>query len=53
MSHEMTISMPPELLDGYSAFRAGRYATEADRFRALAEGQSPKVMVIGLRRQPG
>ena len=43
----MTISMPPELLEGYSAFRAGRYATEADRFRALAEGQSPKVMVVG------
>lgn len=47
MSHEMTLSMPPDLFDGYSAFRANRYATEADRFRSLAEGQSPKVMVIG------
>ena len=47
MSHEMTLSMPPDLFDGYSAFRGQRYATESDRFRALAEGQSPKVMVIG------
>ena len=47
MSHEMTLSIPPELHQGYRAFRAGRYATEADRFRALADGQSPKVMIIG------
>lgn len=47
MSRQMTLSMPPDLFDGYSAFRANRYATEADRFRSLAEGQSPKVMVIG------
>ena len=47
MSHEMTLSMPPDLFAGYSAFRAQRYAAEADRFRSLAEGQSPKVMVIG------
>jgi len=47
MSDEMTLSMPPELHQGYQAFRAGRYAAEADRFRTLAEGQSPKVMIIG------
>ena len=43
----MTITVPPYLHDGYSAFRTKRYAEEADRFRTLAEGQSPKVMVVG------
>ena len=43
----MTIQVPPYLHDGYSAFRTKRYAEEADRFRTLAEGQSPKVMVVG------
>ena len=39
--------LPPELLDGYSNFRAGRYASEAERYRRLGEGaQKPKVMVI-------
>jgi len=47
MSNEIALSMPSELHQGYQAFRAGRYATEASRFRELAEGQSPKVMVIG------
>jgi carbonic anhydrase len=42
------MSLPPRLLEGYSAFRAGRLQTEQDRYRALAErGQSPQVMVIG------
>ena len=39
---------PRHLLEGYSAFRAGRLHIEQDRYRDLAEaGQSPEVMVIG------
>ena len=34
------------LIDGYHRFKAGRYSEERDRWSALAEGQSPKVMVI-------
>ena len=42
------MSFPQRLLDGYSAFRAGRLHTEQDRYRELAEtGQAPQVMVIG------
>ena len=42
------MSFPPHLLEGYSAFRAGRLHIEQDRYRDLAEaGQSPEVMVIG------
>ena len=38
---------PQSLLDGYRSFKAGRYARERDRYRALAEyGQRPEVMVI-------
>jgi carbonic anhydrase len=44
----MTNPFPQRLLEGYNAFRAGRLATEQDRYRELAEtGQSPEVMVIG------
>ena len=39
--------LPTTLLDGYANFRAGRYASEAERYRKLGEGtQKPKVMVI-------
>ncbi len=42
------MDFPDRLLDGYSAFRAGRLPTEQDRYRELAEaGQSPEIMVIG------
>lgn len=34
------------LIDGYHRFRSGRWKEERDRWSALAEGQSPKVMVI-------
>jgi carbonic anhydrase len=35
------------LLDGYSNFRSGRYASEAERYRRLGEGsQKPRVMII-------
>ena len=43
----MSLSIPTELLDGYGEFRANRYAQEKDRFASLAEGQSPRVMIVG------
>jgi carbonic anhydrase len=34
-------------MDGYSNFRAGRYATESERYKKLGEGsQKPKIMII-------
>jgi len=40
--------LPPRLIEGYGAFRAGRLAAEQARYRELAEtGQSPEIMVIG------
>jgi carbonic anhydrase len=39
---------PQRLIDGYTAFAAGRLQSEQDRYRELAElGQSPEIMVIG------
>ena len=39
---------PQRLIDGYTAFAAGRLHSEQDRYRELAElGQSPEIMVIG------
>lgn len=39
--------LPDRLLKGYAAFRSGRYQTEHDRYRHLAEaGQRPAVMII-------
>ncbi len=35
-----------ELLDGYRRFRAGDYQAQRARYDELAQGQSPKVMVI-------
>ena len=43
----MNTHIPEELLEGYGAFRTNRYAQEKDRFKTLAKGQSPKVMVVG------
>jgi carbonic anhydrase len=34
------------LIEGYHRFKAGRYREERERWATLAEGQSPKVMVI-------
>lgn len=34
------------LLDGYRRFRTNRYETEKGRWRALAEGQAPRAVVI-------
>jgi len=43
----MTMTLPAMLLDGYGNFRAGRYASEAERYRKLGEGsQKPKIMII-------
>src|SRR6187402_3680550 len=42
MSH-----LPENLLAGYRNFMDGRYASESQRYRALAkEGQAPETMVI-------
>jgi carbonic anhydrase len=39
--------LPPSLLAGHDAFMSGRYRTEAERYRELAEaGQEPKTLVI-------
>lgn len=39
---------PKRLIEGYTAFAAGRLHSEQDRYRELAElGQSPEIMVIG------
>ena len=38
---------PGNLLDGYQAFKEGRFAAESDRYRELAEkGQTPSTLVI-------
>lgn len=40
-------TFPKSLIDGYRDFKQGRYATEEERYRKLAEeGQSPECMVI-------
>lgn len=39
--------LPATLLEGYSSFRSGRYASEAQRYMKLGEGsQKPRVMII-------
>ena len=40
--------LPSSLVEGYKAFRGGRFEQEHGRFRQLAEaGQKPRVMIIG------
>ena len=42
------MSFPQRLIDGYSAFAAGRLQAEQHRYRELAaHGQTPEIMVIG------
>ena len=42
------MDFPQRLIDGYTAFRAGRLPTEQSRFQELAEdGQKPETMIIG------
>jgi carbonic anhydrase len=38
--------MPRELSEGYRRFRQGRFREEESRYRDLAEGQTPKTMII-------
>jgi carbonic anhydrase len=41
------MTFPKRLLDGYSNFRAGRYAEESERYQKLGHGtQKPTVMII-------
>jgi carbonic anhydrase len=41
------MTLPKRLLDGYGAFRAGRYQSEAQRYRDLGSGvQKPSVIII-------
>ena len=37
---------PEHLKTGYAQFRSGRFAEEAERYRELGDGQSPKTMII-------
>ena len=50
-------SFPSALLDGYHAFKEGRFAHESERYERLAEqGQSPEILVIACcdsRAAPG
>src|ERR671920_2611665 len=42
------MNFPQRLIEGYSAFAAGRLQAEQHRYRELAErGQTPEIMVIG------
>ncbi len=41
------MKIPTDLRAGYRRFRENRLADEERRYRALAEGQHPRVMVIG------
>ena len=44
----MTMTFPDRLLEGYTAFLAGRLREEQSRYQELAEsGQAPQIMVIG------
>ena len=38
--------MPDDLAAGYRRFRQGRYVEEEARYRELAEGQTPRTMII-------
>lgn len=41
-------SFPDRLMEGYRAFRSGRYPSEEERYKRLAEvGQKPEIMIIG------
>lgn len=41
------MTFPEDLLQGYRAFVAGSFEGERERYRQLAQGQSPHTMVIG------
>ena len=39
--------LPEQLEEGYRSFLRDRFSRERTRYRRLAEGQKPEVMVIG------
>ena len=41
------MTFPERLESGYRSFRTGRYTSEKERFEKLAEGQKPRILVIG------
>ncbi len=41
------MTIPPDLLEGYQQFRAGRYQHEVARYLELADGQTPETMILG------
>ena len=41
------MTIPSDLMTGYQRFRDQRYAVEERHYREIAEGQSPRTMVIG------
>jgi carbonic anhydrase len=41
------MKMPTELKQGYERFRLERFRIEADRYKAVAEGQRPRTMIVG------
>ncbi len=41
------MTIPQDLHDGYRRFRSERFPVEARRYDALAQGQSPRTMIIG------
>jgi carbonic anhydrase len=43
----MNATFPPQLAAGYRAFRQDRFRRERARYAALAERQSPEVLLIG------
>lgn len=44
---ETPMPLPKRLIEGYENFRRGRYASEAERYRRLGEGQQkPSIMMI-------
>ena len=42
----ISTKIPDQLLGGYRRFRSDRFVVEKDRFRQLADGQSPSTMII-------
>jgi carbonic anhydrase len=47
LNPDTRMTLPQRLLDGYGNFRAGRYASETERYRKLGEGaQKPTIMMI-------
>jgi carbonic anhydrase len=46
MADQKTL-LPERLVEGYQTFLGGRFGDEQHRFRQLAKGQRPRIMIIG------